>query len=491
MNTVATVNTQQTHKWWVLVILATGLSLIVLDATIVGVSMPSIMHELELSLVDAQRVTALYNTVLAALLLASGRLGDRVGRKHTFVAGLGFFLAGSVLAALSTTAWALIGGRIIQGIGGALILPSTLSTVNALFRGKDRASAFGVWGAVISGAAAVGPLAGGMITQWAHWRWIFWVNVPLGLLLMIVALRIVPNTRGDATPGFDWIGLVLSAVGFGGLVHGIIQKDITITVLSCLVLLAFIVWERLRLQQQKAVLLDLSMLQVATFTWGNLTAMMVAIGEFGLVFVLPLFLISGMNLSTLTAGAVLAAMAVGAFLSGAMARHLAAAIGPSGVVMLGLVLEVFGALQLAAEERADQQLWLVAFALVIYGVGLGLASAQLTSLVLGDVPAKNSGQAAAAQSTIRQIGSALGTAIMGTVLSWALKAYVSGPGADAVIASGGAALTGMRQHMDVTTLVQGFADATRITLYVTVAFIALGFICSLMVRRYSANSRVE
>lgn len=111
MNTVATVNTQQTHQWWVLVILATGLSLIVLDATIVGVSMPSIMHELEVSLVDAQRVTALYNTVLAALLLASGRLGDRVGRKHTFVAGLGFFLAGSVLAALSTTAWALIGGR--------------------------------------------------------------------------------------------------------------------------------------------------------------------------------------------------------------------------------------------------------------------------------------------------------------------------------------------------------------------------------------------
>lgn len=308
---------------------------------------------------------------------------------------------------------------------------------------------------------------------------------------MIVALRIVPNTRGDATPGFDWIGLVLSAVGFGGLVRGIIQKDITITVLSGLVLLAFVVWERLRLQQQKAVLLDLSMLQVATFTRGNLTAMMVAIGEFGLVFVLPLFLISGMNLSTLTAGAVLAAMAVGAFLSGAMARHVAAAIGPSGVVMLGLVLEVFGALQLAAEERADQQLWLVAFALVIYGVGLGLASAQLTSLVLGDVPAKNSGQAAAAQSTIRQIGSALGTAIMGTVLSCALKAYVSGPGADAVIASGGAALTGMRQHMDVTTLVQGFADATRITLYVTVAFIALGFICSLMVRRYSeAESRV-
>ena len=472
-------------NWWVLVILATGLSLIVLDATIVGVSMPAIMQDLQLSLVDAQRVSALYNTVLAALLLAAGTLGDRVGRNTTFLLGLAIFLVGSVVAALSGTAAALITGRIVQGVGGALILPSTLSTVNALFRGRDRAAAFGVWGAVISGAAAVGPLLGGMITEWAHWRWVFWVNVPFGLLLIAAALLIVPNTKGDAAPGFDVVGFLLSAVSFGGLVHGIIQKNITLTLVAALVLVAFIVWERLRLQQGKVVLLDLSMLRIGAFTWGNLTAMLVAIGEFGLVFVLPLFLVSGMNLSTLAAGGVLAAMAAGAFLSGALARHLAAAIGPSGVVILGLGLEVFGALQLAAEERPDQQIWLVAVALVIYGVGLGLASAQLTSLVLAQVPAEHSGQASATQSTVRQIGSALGTAIMGTVLSWGMKAYVTGPGSEAVIASGGAALAAMRHTMDVDTLVQGFAEATRITLYSTVAFLALGFASALLVRRYS------
>ena len=214
-----------------------------------------------------------------------------------------------MVAALSGTAAALITGRIVQGVGGALILPSTLSTVNALFRGRDWAAAFGVWGAVISGAA----------------------------------------------PGFDAVGFLLSAVSFGGLVHGIIQKNITLTLVAALVLVAFIVWERLRLQQGKVVLLDLSMLRIGAFTWGNLTAMLVAIGEFGLVFVLPLFLVSGMNLSTLAAGGVLAAMAAGAFLSGALARHLAAAIGPSGVVILGLGLEVFGALQLAAEERPAHQ----------------------------------------------------------------------------------------------------------------------------------------
>lgn len=428
MNESEATGKHHASNWWVLVILATGLSLIVLDATIVGVSMPAIMQDLQLSLVDAQRVSALYNTVLAALLLAAGTLGDRVGRNTTFLLGLAMFLAG---------------------------------------------------------AAAVGPLLGGMITEWAHWRWVFWVNVPFGLLLIAAALLIVPNTKGDAAPGFDVVGFLLSAVSFGGLVHGIIQKNITLTLVAALFLVAFIVWERLRLQQGKVVLLDLSMLRIGAFTWGNLTAMLVAIGEFGLVFVLPLFLVSGMNLSTLAAGGVLAAMAAGAFLSGALARHLAAVIGPSGVVILGLGLEVFGALQLAAEERPDQQIWLVAVALVIYGVGLGLASAQLTSLVLAQVPAQHSGQASATQSTVRQIGSALGTAIMGTVLSWGMKAYVTGPGSEAVIASGGAALAAMRHTMDVDTLVQGFAEATRITLYSTVAFLALGFASALLVRRYS------
>lgn len=185
MNESEATGKHHASNWWVLVILATGLSLIVLDATIVGVSMPAIMQDLQLSLVDAQRVSALYNTVLAALLLAAGTLGDRVGRNTTFLLGLAMFLAG---------------------------------------------------------AAAVGPLLGGMITEWAHWRWVFWVNVPFGLLLIAAALLIVPNTKGDAASGFDAVGFLLSAVSFGGLVHGIIQKNITLTLVAALFLVAFILW---------------------------------------------------------------------------------------------------------------------------------------------------------------------------------------------------------------------------------------------------------
>ncbi len=307
------------------------------------------------------------------------------------------------MAALSTSLAPLVIARVIQGIGGACILPSTLSSVNALFRDKDRATAFGIWGAVMSGAAAVGPLLGGVLTQFAGWEAIFWVNVPIAVVLFILALRWVPNTAGDTNGagGFDVLGLVLSGIGFGAVVFGIIQgakigfafpsAPVVTLLVGAVVLVAFVLWENRRRKNADPALLDVSMFSYATFSWGNTTAMLVAVGEFALVFVLPLYLVSAIGLSTIATGLVLAAMALGAFFAGAMARHLAARITPAGVVIVGLGLEVFGSLQLAAEERVDLPLWLVVFALIIYGLGLGLASAQLTSLVLGDIPVRLSG----------------------------------------------------------------------------------------------------
>lgn len=296
--------------------------------------------------------------MFAALLLTAGRVGDRYGRRTLFLVGLVVFAIGSVIAALSTALAPLIIARIIQGLGGACILPATLSSVNALFRGPDRATAFGIWGAVMAGAAAVGPLAGGLLTQYAGWQAIFWINVPIAIVLVIAAIKVVPNTSA-------------------------------------------------RTEVERT------------------TALLVAVGEFSLVFVLPLYLVSAVGLSTIATGLVLAAMAFGAFLSGAMARHLARLITPAGVVILGLGLEVFGSLQLAAEEHVGLPLWLVVFALVVYGIGLGLASAQLTSLVLGDIPVHLSGQASATQSMIRQVGSALGAALGGIVLSLGLTAQIA------------------------------------------------------------------
>lgn len=212
------------RDWLGLTVLAVGLGLIVLDGTIVGVALPAIIGDLNLTLTDAQWVNSLYAVLLAALLLSTGNLADRLGRKRVFLAGLVVFVAGSALAAASTTADTLIAARAIQAVGAAGIMPATLSTVNAVFRGKYRAAAFGVWGAVISGAAAVGPLAGGALTQWTTWHWIFLVNLPIGALVFIAALFSVPETRGQKTrPGVDVDGALLSAIGFGALVFAIIE----------------------------------------------------------------------------------------------------------------------------------------------------------------------------------------------------------------------------------------------------------------------------
>ncbi|WP_342447784.1 MULTISPECIES: MFS transporter [Corynebacterium] len=514
------------HKWRALIILAVGLALIVLDGTIVGVSMPTIIRELNLDLSEAQWVSSVYSVVFAALLLAAGRLGDRYGRRKFFLAGLCIFASGSILAALSSSVSTLIVARVVQGVGGACILPSTLSTTNAMFRGKDRAAAFGVWGAVMSGAAALGPLLGGVITEYAGWEWIFWVNVPLALGLVGAALAWVPDTSAEPIGSAqhsagerDVLGFSLSAIGFGTLVFGIIEgpklgwwtaiSDFHLgsaqwpqhwpsaagiaLVIAAVSLSGFVATELRRARSQQSVLLDLGMFRYPTFTWGNLTALMVAVGEFALVFVLPLYLVSSAGLSALATGLVLAAMAIGAFLSGAAARHLAARIGAPGVVLVGLGLEVFGTLQLAAEERVGQPLWLVVFALVVYGIGLGLASAQLTSLVLGDIPVAQSGQASATQSTVRQIGSALGAAMAGATLSaalaWKSADFVGSQAqlAEAMRSSAGGTLVGLRQQGApeevIAPLARVFAEATKVSLYAAVLCLVIGLLGALMVRR--------
>ncbi|WP_417512192.1 MFS transporter [Microbacterium sp.] len=527
-----------TRKEWIgLAVLAFGLGLIVLDGTIVGVALPVIISDIHLDLTDAQWVNSLYAVLLAALLLSTGRLADRWGRRRMFQIGLVIFVGGSILAAMSDAAGTLIGARAVQAVGAALIMPSTLSTVNAVFRGKYRAAAFGVWGAVISGAAAIGPLAGGALTQWASWHWIFLVNIPLGILVFIGAMLFVPETKGGkARPGADVDGALLSAIGFGALVFAVIEgpdigwwkptakfelfgwawpMDAPVSVvpiafaIAVVALTLFVVWERHREKVRRSAILDLSLFGFPTFSWGNVTAAMVAVGEFAIIFVLPLYLINALGLDVMGAGLVLAAMAVGAFFSGASARHLAARFGSPGTVLIGLGLEVIGIGALALLITSTSPGWLVALPLIVYGLGLGLASAQLTGTVLRDVPVEVSGQGSATQSTVRQIGSAFGTAFAGATLSVALAltlpasldaAGVSGKAADQLAEtarqSAGTVIGQLRGEGDksalgdqttaaVDALSAGFTDATRWSLLIAMVFLLLGFIGALRLQRAS------
>ncbi|MFV0319837.1 MAG: MFS transporter [Microbacterium sp.] len=538
MSTPTDVTPPTRREWFALAVLSFGLGMIVLDGTIVGVALPDIIADLKLDLTDAQWVNSLYAVLLAALLLSTGKLADRWGRKLLFQVGTVVFVGGSILAAMADASGPLIAARAVQAVGAALIMPSTLSTVNATFRGRYRAAAFGVWGAVISGAAAVGPLAGGALTQWASWHWIFLVNIPLGALVFFAGLFTVPETRGSGfRRGADVDGALLSAIGLGALVFAVIEgpdigwwaptgelkvfgwvwgTDAAISAVpvafavAAVALILFILWERHRARVQRSALLDLTLFRLRTFSWGNVTAAMVAVGEFAIIFVLPLYLINALGLDVMGAGLVLAAMAIGAFVSGALARHLAARFGSPGTVLIGLGLEVLGILALALIVQGGTPGWIVAIPLVVYGLGLGLASAQLTGTVLRDVPVEVSGQGSATQSTVRQIGSALGTAFAGAALSVALAltlpASLSATGiptatadelADSTRQSAGTAITQLRAegtHSDlgdktaevVDALATGFADGTRWSLLVATVFLLLGFVGALRLRRAAA-----
>ncbi|NRI69343.1 MFS transporter [Rhodococcus sp. MS16] len=528
------------NKWAALIVLVGGLAMIVIDGTIVGVALPVLVDDLKLNFDDAQWVNSLYSVIFAALLLTAGRLGDRLGRRRLYVVGIAIFVVGSLLASTADGATSLIVARAIQGVGGACVLPATLSSMNSIFRGKDRAVAFGVWGAVIAGVAAIGPLLGGWITTYFTWPWIFVINVPIGIALMIATYMVVPETRaGVVEPGLDVLGLFLSAFGFGALIFALIEggtlgwwtqkADLhlfgitwsadaplsvvpTIGTIGILLLLGFVLWERHRGRIHRSAILDMNLFFTPTFSWGNVTAMTVAIAEFGLLFVLPLYLVNALGLSTMGAGFVLAAMAGGAFISGSLARHLTALIGAPRTVILGLLLEVVGVVVVAVFVSSTVAPWLLALLLVVYGTGLGLASAQLTGITLADIPTEESGQGSATQSTVRQLGSAIGSAVVGAVLAFGLSRNLPGtlesggvPSSeaiqlsDATRESAGSSIGVLREQgthgqlgeagPDVVRLLSdGFAEATRYSLYVSAAFLVLGLIGAF---RVQASARLR
>ncbi|MCX7624033.1 MAG: MFS transporter [Thermomicrobium sp.] len=509
-------------RWIGLASLALGLAMIIVDATIVNVAIPSIIADLGLQLTDAEWINSVYSLVFAALLVTVGRLGDLFGRKRVYLIGLGLFVLASLLCAIAPSGGLLIAARAAQGIGAAFILPSTLSSVNAMFRGRERAIAFGIWGSVIGGVAALGPLVGGWLTTDFSWRWAFGINLPLGLLAGTVALLTVPETRDPHTQrGLDLLGIVSSALGFGALVFGLIEGErygwwhptdtfrigswewplrtlspVPIALaIAALVLPAFAWYELRRIRRGQPVLLDLRLFRYPSFRWGNLAALIVSLGEFGIVFVLPLYLQAVLGYTALQTGFVLLATAIGAFLGGPAAANLAQRFGARQVVRAGMILEASGLLLIVPFLSPTTTGWRLAPALFLYGLGVGLATAQLTSVILAEVPTAQSGQASGTQSTTRQVGAALGIALLGAVLAAGLSSGTEarlrdlGLPAEQAVAiaratkqSAGQILVELRQQPGTTAVVEAieraFTTAARRTAIVAAAFIAIGFVAS-------------
>lgn len=430
-------------RWIGLAMLSIGVAMIIVDATIVNVAVPSIIRDLKLDSTTAEWINTVYALVFAALLVTVGRIGDVWGRRRMYLVGLVTFGAASVLAGLAPTGDLLIAARVLQGIGGAMILPSTQSILNTNFRGRDRAIAFGIWGATIGGMAAVGPLLGGWLTTYLDWRWAFFINVPVAVLAILGVLRYIGESKDEqAQAGLDPIGFLLITFGLGAFVFGLIEgrsygwwvprqpfsvlgwswPSDTISVIPFALaaglagLVLFIVVEHRRARSGRFFLFDVDLWRYPAFRYGNLAGTIVSLGEFGLLFALPLFLQGVIGYTAFETGLVFLALATGSFFAAPLAAKIAHTWGPRRAVTLGMGLEAAGIISTSLLVSTTVSGVALAVPLFVYGVGVGLATAQLTSIVLSDVPPERSGLASGANSTMRQVGSALGIAILGTVL---------------------------------------------------------------------------
>ncbi|MGN7948160.1 MFS transporter [Microbacterium sp. 22215] len=508
-------------RWVGLVFISIAVSLIIVDSTIVNVAIPAIVDDLGITSTEVQWVQEAYTLVFAALLLVFGSLADRFGRRRVMLIGVVVFAASSVLAAFAPDGGMLILARLAQGVGGAMILPTTLSIINATFRGRERGIAFAVWGSTIGGMAAVGPLLGGWLTTAFSWRWAFGINIPLGIIIVVGVLLTVAESRSDRVSKIDVVGALLSVLTMGSLVFGLIEGrtygwwlvdqrseigewswplDLSpipfafgVALIS---LIAFIGWGIHRQRQGKSTLLALRLFAIPSFRNGNIAATVVSLGEFGIILALPLWLQFVLGFDALHTGLLLLALAVGSFVASGAAGAASGKIAPVWVVRAGLVAEIIGVAGVGFVIAPDAS-WvpLIPF-LFVYGLGVGLATAQLTGVVLADVPVADSGAASGTQSTSRQLGAALGVAVLGTVLFTTTAGILAsslddrGLSADqrdqivsSVVDSAGGAISGLEANPETAAIAddakEAFSDGTRFAAWTAAGFLAVGLLSTI------------
>ncbi|MFM1785221.1 MAG: hypothetical protein RLZZ108_245, partial [Actinomycetota bacterium] len=350
--------TKTRNRWIGLVFISMAISLVIIDGTIVNTIFPKVIETLELTSTQIQWVQESYVLVFASLLLVWGSLADRVGRKRLLIIGILIFIIASVWAGYSEDANTMILARVLQGVGGSMVLPTTLSLVNANFQGKERGIAFAVWGATIGGMVAVGPVLGGWLASFdaESWRLAFNINLPLGILVIAGLWWWVAESKQEQREGgIDIVGALISVVMFLTLVFGLIEgrvygwweqtdnkfaigdfawptEGISIIPVSLLIsalsFAAFILWERARERAHKNVILDLDLFKIRSFRNGSIAATIISMGEFGILFAIPLWLQNVDGLSPIDSGLVLLWLAFGSFVASGVAGGMSGKIRP-------------------------------------------------------------------------------------------------------------------------------------------------------------------
>ena len=437
------------NRWVTLLILSIGFLMILIDSTIVNVSIPTIIKDLSATLSNVEWVISGYALTFAALLITFGRLGDMLGRRNLFILGLVVFTVASFFSGEAFTIHTLIAARLFQGVGGAMISPATLSIISSTFKGRERGIAFGVWGAVAGVAVALGPILGGYFTTYYTWRWIFRVNIPIGIIGVIASLLVI-REAGDLKPQkLDVSGMITSSIGFFLLVFGLIEgqdygwwkqlKPFSVgsltwdhstsiipatLALSGVFLLWFVILQAIKTHKGEAPAVNVDFFKHRSFRYGLVAIAVISLGEFSSLFTLPIFLQSIKGYTPLQSGYAVLPLALAVMFAAPLSGLLVNRLGSKWVVTLGITTEFLGILFLGRSFHVDSSLAHLVAPMVILGIGIGLAVSQNTQIILSQIEPSMSGSASGVLNTIRQVGSALGIALIGAVLAGRLATHV-------------------------------------------------------------------
>jgi EmrB/QacA subfamily drug resistance transporter len=407
------------RKWWTLIAVCGATFMLLVDVTIVQVALPTMQRELHANFADLEWVISAYAVSLAALLLTQGTLADRFGRKRIFVAGLIIFTLASLTCGLATSANFLIAGRAVQGVGGAAMFATSLALIGQDFRGPDRGTAIAAWGATVGGAVAVGPLAGGALTSGLGWRWIFFVNVPIGVVVLAVSLTRMVNVSDPDTKRLDVAGLITFSGALFLLVLGLTRGNddgwsstfiLTLLASSAVLLSAFVFAEF----HQERPMFDLSLFRKPAFTGVSLATFAIGAGMFAMLTYLTLYLQDLLGLSPLQGGLRLLPLTLLCFIVPLATRGLGEKTPPGVALGAGLGLSALG-LALMHGVTAGSSWTTLLPGLLVSGLGIGIANPAIAKIALGVVSPERSGMASGISNTFRIGGLATGVAGLGAL----------------------------------------------------------------------------
>ncbi|WP_261563202.1 DHA2 family efflux MFS transporter permease subunit [Frankia tisae] len=448
---------------WTIVVTSLAAFMVSLDNLVVTTALPQIRDDLGAGLEGLEWTVNAYTLPFAVLLLTGAALGDRLGRRRVFLAGLAVFTLGSAGAALAPSIEALIAARAVQGVGAAFVLPLTLTLLAAAVPEERRGAALGIWGAMTGLAVAVGPLIGGAVTEGASWQWIFWVNVPVGLVALPVGLRALAESRGRSAR-LDFAGAALISAGLFGVAFGLVRGEghgwTSTSVLAALVLGglgigAFVAWELRVARRGAAPMLPMSLFRVPGFAAVNATALLFSLGMFGSIFLLAQALQNVYGYSPLQAGVRTLPWTAMPLLIAPLAGPVSDRIGGRPLLLGGLVLNAAGLAWMALVLTTHTAYAALIGPFILSGVGMALFFVPIATVALGVVPATMQGIASGTNNALRELGGVLGIAVLSSV--FAARGGYDTPAA--------------------------FIDGTRPALWLGVIAIVLALLCALAIPR--------